>query len=94
LGKAYTSVTPHTASIYLEPSANPEHGAINGNTSMEKVVTGHLLQKGWTFDAEHNLLRPALAGKVGSEHSTIDGDSIHSTASMASMIELVGFLGE
>lgn len=94
LGNAFTSVTPHTASIYLRPSVKPEHGAVNGNNSDENVVTEQLLQKGWSFNAEHNLLRPGLAGKLDSEHSTIDGNGTYSTASIASLIKLVGFLGE
>lgn len=57
-------------------------------------MTEQLLQKGWTFDAEHNLLRPGVTAKGEIENSTVDSGGTYNTGSMASLIELVGFLGE
>lgn len=67
---------------------------MNGDTSAEKVITEQLLQKGWSYNAEHNLLRPPTAGEVAYEHKMLDDEGTHSSASMASLIGLVGFLGE
>lgn len=67
---------------------------MNGDTSAEKVVTEQLLQKGWSYNAEHNLLRPPPVGEVAYGYNMVDDEGTYSSASMASLIGLVGFLGE
>ena len=67
---------------------------MNGNTSAEKVVTERLVQRGWEFDGERNLLLPVNAEAVQHEHSATDGGALETFEDMASLTSLVGFLGE
>ncbi len=90
LSKAYTSVTPRTAGNYLRPSSGFEHDSANGDHSSEDAVLELLIQRGWVHDTKQNLLRPAETRKPEHERN----GSAHTVADMASLINLVGFLGE